>query len=343
MHTLREIAVLLNCPPPADELTPIAGVGSIDRATSAEISYISSDGMIRALAGCKAAAIIASKRVKLPPTWTRPVLWVDDAELAIARVLRLFAPPAPRPPVGVDSFARVEESAALGAGVAVGPFVYIGRHAKIGARCVIHPGVYIGDESILGEECELFPNVTVRERITLGDRVIIHSGSAIGSDGFGYRWDGSQHVKIPQIGTVIIEDDVEIGSSVCIDRAKFGATRIGRGAKIDNLVQIAHNCDVGPHCIITGQVGLAGSVKLGAGVVIGGQSSIRDGVSIGDGAMIAGASGVADDIPPREIYSGIPAMPHRQNLREQKALRRLPNIQEQIRALQEEITELKKK
>jgi UDP-3-O-[3-hydroxymyristoyl] glucosamine N-acyltransferase len=182
--------------------------------------------------------------------------------------------------------------------------------------------------------------VTIRERVTIGSRVIINSGSVIGTDGFGYRWDGSKHAKIPQIGTVIIEDDVEIGSCVCIDRAKFSSTRIGFGTKIDNLVQIAHNVVIGPHCIIVGQVGLAGSATLGAGVVLGGQVAVRDHVTIGDGAMVAACAAVADEIPPKSVVSGMPALPHRQNLREQAAMRRLPHLVVQMRQLQDEIAKL---
>jgi UDP-3-O-[3-hydroxymyristoyl] glucosamine N-acyltransferase len=178
--------------------------------------------------------------------------------------------------------------------------------------------------------------------VTLGNRVIIHAGSVLGTDGFGYRWDGKQHAKIPQIGTVIVEDDVEIGSCVCIDRAKFSATRIGRGSKIDNLVQIGHNVTVGPHCIIVGQAALAGSVTLGAGVVLGGQCAVRDHVTLADGAMVAACSGVAEDVDPKTIVSGLPALPHRQSLREQAALRRLPDLVVQVRKLQEEVDRLKR-
>jgi UDP-3-O-[3-hydroxymyristoyl] glucosamine N-acyltransferase len=201
--------------------------------------------------------------------------------------------------------------------------------------------VVISDDVIIGNDCEIFPNVVIRERITIGSRVIIHAGSVLGTDGFGYRWDGKQHAKIPQIGTVLIDDDVEIGSCVCIDRAKMGATRVGRGTKIDNLVQIAHNCNIGANCIIVGQAGCAGSVTLGSGVVLGGQSAIRDHIKLGEGAMVAACAGVAEDVEPKAIVSGIPALPHRQSLREQAALRRLPDLVAQVRKLQEEIQKLK--
>lgn len=324
---------------PAESLE-IAGVATLEEAGPADLSFVGSDSYVAKLSDTKAAAIIAQKRVKLPETWARPALVVDDADLAISKVLELFAPPIPRPPVGVDTFARVAPTAVLGEGVAVGPFVSIGNRTRIGSRVVIHAGCFIGDDVVIGDDCECFPNVTIRERITIGSRVVIHAGSALGTDGFGYRWDGQRHAKIPHIGTIVIEDDVEIGSCVCVDRAKFSSTRIGRGSKIDNLVQVAHNVHMGPHCVITGQVGLAGSVKLGAGVVLGGQAAVRDHVTMGDGAMGAGCSGIADDVAPKQIVSGVPAVPHRQSLREQAALRHLPAMRSELRELQDLVESL---
>ncbi|HZL37674.1 MAG TPA: UDP-3-O-(3-hydroxymyristoyl)glucosamine N-acyltransferase [Tepidisphaeraceae bacterium] len=340
MPTLSQIAALLGCPAPAGEPLNIAGVSTLLEAGAEDLSFVGSDSYLPELAKTRAAAVVAQKRVKLPASWTRPALIVEDADLAVAQVLKLFAPPVPRPPAGVDGLARVTSSAVLGEGVAIGPFVFIGQRARIGARTVLHPGVYVGDDTILGEDCELYPNVVIRERITIGNRVIIHANSVLGSDGFGYRWDGSGHQKVPQIGTVIIEDDVEIGSCTCIDRAKLSATRIGRGSKLDNLVQIGHNAITGPHCIIVGQAGMAGSATLGTGVVLGGQVAIRDHVTIGDGAMVAAKSGVADEVAPKAIVSGIPAIPHRQTLREQAALRKLPDLVVQVRKLQEQLDAL---
>jgi UDP-3-O-[3-hydroxymyristoyl] glucosamine N-acyltransferase len=236
----------------------------------------------------------------------------------------------------------VAASAVIGEGVRVGPNVVIGERATVGRGTVLHAGVYIGDDTAVGDDCEFFPHVVLRERLTIGSRVVIHAGSVLGTDGFGYRWDGTQHAKVPQIGTIIVGDDVEIGSCVCIDRAKFSATRIGRGTKIDNLVQIGHNVEVGEHCIIVGQAGLAGSAKLGRGVVLGGQVAVRDHITIGDGAMAAATSGIAEDVPPKTIVSGTPALPHRQSLREQAALRDLPDLRNRVKQLQEQVEALKK-
>jgi UDP-3-O-[3-hydroxymyristoyl] glucosamine N-acyltransferase len=339
--TLSHIATLLGCPAPSHPNLAITGMATLAEAVETDISYLGSDAYLKDFATTKAAAVIVKRGMKLPPGPTKPLLIVDNADLAQVKILELLAPPIPRPKVGLAPSARVAPSAVLEESVAVGPNVTIGERTTIGRGTVIHPGVVIGDDVIIGEQCEFFPNVVIRERITIGSRVIIHAGSVLGSDGFGYRWDGQRHAKIPQIGTVIVEDDVEIGSCVCVDRAKFSSTRIGRGTKIDNLVQVAHNCQIGPHCIIVGQAGLAGSAKLGTGVVLGGQSAVRDHVTMGDASMAAARSGVAEDVDPKAVVSGMPALPHRQSLREQAALRRLPDLMVTVRKLEEEIEKLK--
>jgi UDP-3-O-[3-hydroxymyristoyl] glucosamine N-acyltransferase len=344
MPTLSEIAALLGISTPTSnadvEITAVAGT---DEAGPGQLTYVTSDKYLSELPGSQASAVIVNRRAKLPADWEARCLRVDDPELAVGKVLALFAPPIPRPPVGIDPSARVAASAVIGDDVAIGPMVVIGERTAIGSNSVIHAGVCISDDVILGNQCELHANVVIRERITIGSRVIIHAGSVLGTDGFGYRWDGRQHQKIPQIGVVIVEDDVEIGSCVCIDRAKFGATRIGQGTKIDNLVQIGHNVQIGPHCIIVGQAALAGSSRLGIGVVLGGQTAVRDHIYMGNGAMAAACSAVAEDVEDKAIVSGTPALPHRQSLREQAALRRLPHLVVQVRQLQEQIEELQKK
>jgi UDP-3-O-[3-hydroxymyristoyl] glucosamine N-acyltransferase len=339
---LSEIASLLNLPLAAAEDRSISGVAMLDEAGSDEISFLGSERYLPQFARTRAGAVIVQKRVKLPPGHGHIVFLVDDADLAIAMLLERFAPPVPRPPTGRHHTAIVAPSSNIGDGTRIGPGVIIGDDTRIGANCIFHAGVVIGSDVTIGDNCEFFPNVVVRERVSIGSRVIINAGAVLGSDGFGYRWDGTRHRKIPQIGTVVIEDEVEIGACVCIDRAKFSATRIGRGTKIDNLVQIGHNVVVGPHCIIVGQAGLAGSVTLGAGVVLGGQSAIRDHVTLADGSAVAACSGVAEDVDAKTIVSGLPALPHRQSLREQAALRRLPDLVVQVRKLQEQIDAMRK-
>jgi UDP-3-O-[3-hydroxymyristoyl] glucosamine N-acyltransferase len=344
MPTLADIAKLLNVPVPVDgQSILISGVATLPDAKDDELSYLGSDRLLPQFAATRAGAVLVQRRVKLPADPGRPVLWVDDADLAVAKVLELFAPPIPRPGVGVDAAARVDPSAKVGEGARIGPFVFVGERATIGARTVLHSGVYIGADTVVGDDCELFANVVVRERCALGNRVVIHAGSVVGSDGFGYRWDGSKHAKIPQIGGVIIEDDVELGSCVCVDRAKFSVTRVGRGSKIDNLVQIAHNAELGAHCIMAGQSGVAGSVVLGSGVMLGGQCAVRDHVRMADGSALSPCSGAMDDVEPKQIVTGLPAIPHRQFLREQAAMRHLPELRAEMRKLQEQVEEMRKR
>lgn len=344
MATLGEIADLLNVPVAAEARgLPITGVATLKDAEETELSYLGSDRLLSQFAPTRAGAVLVQRRVKLPADPGRPVLPVDDADLAVARVLEFFAPPIPRPAVGIDPAARVDASAQVAEGARIGPFVFVGERAKIGTGAVLHSGVYIGADTAVGDHCELFANVVVRERCELGKRVVIHAGSVVGSDGFGYRWDGSRHAKIPQIGRVIIEDDVELGSCVCVDRAKFSATVVGRGSKVDNLVQIAHNAVLGPHCIMAGQSGVAGSVTLGSGVMLGGQCAVRDHVHMADGSALGPCSGAMEDVEPKQIVTGLPAIPHRQFLREQAAMRHLPELRAEMRRLQEQIEELKKR
>jgi len=344
MPTLADIAQLLNCPvPPGAEEQTISSIGTLAEAAPDELTFVSAERYVPQLQSTRAAAAIVQRRIKLPAQWEARSLRVDDADLAVVRVLELFAPPVPRPPAGVDPTAHIAATASVAEDAALGPYVVVGERARVGRGSVLHAAVFVGDDVSIGQECQLFPHVVVRERITIGSRVIIHAGSILGTDGFGYRWDGRQHQKIPQIGTVVVEDDVEIGSCVCIDRAKVGATRVGRGTKIDNLVQIGHNVQIGPHCILVGQAALAGSSQLGTGVVVGGQTAVRDHIQMGDGAMAAACSAIAEDVAPNTVVSGTPALPHRQSLREQGALRHLPELRVQVRKLQDELKELKKR
>jgi UDP-3-O-[3-hydroxymyristoyl] glucosamine N-acyltransferase len=341
MPTLADITTLLGCPAPKGADRAVRGMATLEEAGPEDLTFVGAESYAKQLPQSRAMGAIVHRKLNVPPAYGGVALLVDNADLAVAKVLELFAPPVPRPPVGVDSLSRVAATAQVAEGVAVGPFVSVGERSRIGKGTVLHPGVYVGDDVEIGEHCELFPRVVVRERITIGSRVVIHAGSVLGTDGFGYRWDGKQHAKVPQIGTIVVEDDVEIGSCVCVDRAKFSTTLIGRGTKIDNLVQIAHNVRTGPHCLIAGQAGVAGSVTLGTGVVLGGGVGLRDHITLGDGAMVAATSGVAADVPAGEVVVGTPALPRRQALREQAALRHLPELKNQVKKLQDDLEKLK--
>ena len=204
----------------------------------------------------------------------------------------------------------------------------------------LHAGVYIGPGCRIGRGCVLWPNVVVREYTVIGERVVIHPNATIGADGFGYLYREGAHLKIPQIGRVVIEDDVEIGAGTCIDRARSGETRIGRGTKIDNLVQIGHNVQVGAHCILVSQAGVSGSCRLGHHVVLGGQVGVADHVELGDGAQVAAQGGVAQDIPPGVVHGGTPSVEVSAWRRQMASLRRLPDVLERLRALEQRVRQL---
>lgn len=269
-----------------------------------------------------------------------PVILADDPNLAVIEILTAFAPPVGHPPPGIHESAVVAPTARLGEAVAIGANAVIADDATLGDRTIVHPNVVIGRETRVGAECVLWPGVVIRERCRLGDRVICHPNVTIGADGFGYHFAGGRHVKIPQIGTVEIDDDVEIGAGTCIDRAKFGVTRIGQGVKIDNHVQIAHNVVIGPHCVIVAQVALGGSACLGAGVVLAGRVGVRDHAVLGDGVQAAVASVILKDVPAGRKVNGNPAMDHRQHLRNQVLVGRLSEYVALIKDLSRRVEQL---
>lgn len=340
MHKLSDIARLLGVSIDLAADRTISRVASLEEAGEADLSYIVSDRFIERFSASKAGIIIAPESLSLPES-PAIVLRVPDAELAIGKVLEAIAPRITAPVPGVHPSAIIAPDVVLGAGVSIGPNVVVESGTRVGQRTVLHANVVIGQKCTIGDDCTFHPNVVLREYVEVGHRVIIHAGAVLGTDGFGYRWDGKSHVKIPQIGTVVIEDDVEIGSCSCIDRAKFGQTRIGRGTKIDNLVQVGHNVKIGAHCILCGQSGVAGSTVLGNGVIMGGGSAARDHVKIADGTMVAARGGIGGDTQPGEVLAGFVGINHKHWLREQAALRKLPELIKTVRALQAEVEKLK--
>jgi UDP-3-O-[3-hydroxymyristoyl] glucosamine N-acyltransferase len=218
----------------------------------------------------------------------------------------------------------------------------VGERSTVAAGAILHNGVYIGNDSSVGAGSELFPSVVVRERVTVGARVILHSGVILGADGFGYRWDGKRHVKLPHVGSVVIEDDVEIGANSCVDRGKFGPTVVGQGTKIDNLVQIGHNVRIGKHCILCGEVGVGGSVVMGNGVILGAKTGVKDNITVSDGVRAAGFSGINSDPGPGKTVGGLPARDIKGWMREMAAVHKLPQVLAEVRALRAEIEALKK-
>jgi UDP-3-O-[3-hydroxymyristoyl] glucosamine N-acyltransferase len=318
-------AELIGCP----EL-PIAGVEALDRASPAHVTFVRSPKFAERWPASQARVVIAPRSLKLPPFAhaERAALLVDDADESLCRVLELFRPQQPAPAPGqhpssvVDATARVDPSAH------VGPLCLIGPGAVVGPGAVLVSHVHLGANASVGQGTVLHPHVAILDRCSVGARCILHGGVVVGADGFGYIPTKGGLRKVPHIGHVEIADDVEIGASSTIDRGKFGATLIGRGTKIDNQVQVAHNCRVGRSVVICGCVGIAGSVTIEDGAMIGGGAGIADGITIGRGARIAALAGIMHDVPDGETFSGSPAVRHRDWARTQITLRRLADAAE---------------
>jgi UDP-3-O-[3-hydroxymyristoyl] glucosamine N-acyltransferase len=335
-HTLGELAAFLEgeLQGPADLI--IEGIAPIDQATPREITFITQKRFTRLADQSRAAAfIVAREHAGL----ARPLIIVAHPYLAYARVAALFAPPVRRWP-GVSDLACLGPDVALGEGVSLAPLVFIGAGVRLGDRVTVMPGCVISDEVVIGADTLIYPNVTIRERCTVGERCIIHSGAVIGSDGFGFVPQAEGHVKIPQLGTVVIADDVEIGANCTIDRGALGATRVGRGVKIDNLVHLAHNVEVGEHSFLVAQVGVSGSTKLGKRVTLAGQVGLTGHIELGDGVQVGAQSGVNHSIPAGQTVSGSPARPQREWLRIMGHLPKLPELYQRLKQLENEVREL---
>jgi UDP-3-O-[3-hydroxymyristoyl] glucosamine N-acyltransferase len=328
---LDALARALGCALEGDGSAEVTRVAPIETAGPGDLTFLHHPKYVPYLATTRATAVIAPPGASRAPC---AVLRHENPYLAFAAALRLFHPETPLW-TGVHSQAAVAGTAHLGAGVAVGAFAVIEEGAEVGEGTQIGPQVYIGRGSRIGRACLLYPQVVIREGVIVGDRVIIHSGTVVGSDGFGYARDaqGKSH-KIPQVGRVIIEDDVELGANVTVDRATLGATRIGRGSKIDNLVQIAHNVVIGEGAIIVAQVAIAGSTEVGRHVTIAGQAGIVGHVKIGDRSVIGSQAGVGKDLPAGAMVLGSPALPHLTTKRIWAAWARLPDLLRRVRNLE---------
>ncbi len=328
LNTLGKIATFLNGELKGPEDLPITGIQALDQAGPNEISFAVNTSYKDAVEASNAGALI------LPDTWPhslqKPAVLVKDAHLAYAMLASAFDT-AEFCAKGIAEYVIIGNNCNISKQVTILPHVHIGNDVTIRDRVTVHPFTCIGDNVTIGEGTIIYANVTIYSGVQIGKSVIIHAGAVIGSDGFGYAPGSSGHVKIPQKGIVVIEDQVEIGANTTIDRATFGETRIGHGTKIDNLVQIGHNVQIGPHCILVAQVGIAGSAKIGTGVMIGGQAGIAGHIELGDAARVAAQSGVVKDVPAKETVSGSPAMPHRLWLRVSSILKKLPAMEAALR------------
>ena len=333
-YRLAELAKILAGTVQGDKELLITGVNDLTGAVEGDISFVTDAKYVKMLVESAASAVVAPPGLKVD----RSAIIVARPDLAFARLLELFARPLPHPARGIHRTAVVE--CKLPASVAVGAYATIGADTVIGENTVIYPHVYIGPNVTIGDDCIIWPGAVIRERVSIGHRVILHPNVTIGGDGFGYNLVDGRHRKICHIGTVIIEDDVEIGAGSCVDRAKAGATVIGAGTKIDNLVQIAHNVKIGAHSIIVAQVGIAGSASLGQYVVLGGQAGVVDHISVGDGVVAAARCVLMKSIPPGLVVSGVPARDRREHLRQQAHVARLPKLVEKVAELTKRVAEL---
>jgi UDP-3-O-[3-hydroxymyristoyl] glucosamine N-acyltransferase len=335
--TAAELAERLGGALAGDPACVVRDVATLELAGPESLSWVGNADLMPRLAASKAGVALIPSGCDAPPG--RTTIRVSDPDLAVCEALRALAPPTPRIPQGIDPTARVAADAVVES-ACIGPQVYVGEQSVIGPGTQLHPGVYVGPHCRIGRECVLWPNVVVREYTTIGDRVVIHPSATLGADGFGYHQRGGKYVKIPQIGRVVIEDDVEIGAGTCIDRARSGVTHIGRGTKIDNLVQIGHNVQIGEDCIVVSQCGISGSTTLGSHVVLAGQVGLIDHLRIGDNVVVAAKSGVAEDVPAGKVYRGIPAVENSAFARQAVGIRRLPKMIEQLRELARRVAKL---
>jgi UDP-3-O-[3-hydroxymyristoyl] glucosamine N-acyltransferase len=338
-YKLSELALLVDGEVVGDPDIAVHGMGDIATANPGEITFVVKAGLKDEIAATEAAAVIVPMAVE---SAEKPLLRVKDPYLAAAIIHNHFLT-HPFSATGIDSRAVVGNDCTIPAVVAIGPMAVLGHRVSLGERVTIHAGVVIGDDVTIGDDAILHPNVTLYNGCQLGARVIIHSGTVVGSDGFGYATDEQgRHVKRPHVGIVRIDDDVEIGANVCIDRGTFGKTWIQQGSKIDNLVQVAHNVVIGAGSIVVSQVGIAGSTTLGRGVVLGGQVGLKGHIHLGDRAMVAAQSGVHGNLQQGAIVSGSPAIPHKEWLKASTLFARLPKLNQELRKIKKAIAALQK-
>jgi len=331
--TLKEIARTINGEVVGDENTVITGVCGIKEAGPGDITFLANPRYAPLMETTKASAIITSREVK---SLNKPIIRTDNPSLAFVKIISLVGPDELKRPAGIHPTAILGKDVKLGKKVGIGAYVVAEDGVSIGNETIIYPNSFIGYNTSIGSGCLIYSHVSIRERISIGNRVIIHSGAVIGSDGFGFVKVGGVHQKIPQIGIVQIEDDVEIGANVTIDRARFDKTIVGKGTKIDNLVQIAHNVVIGEGSIIVAQAGISGSTQLGRGVVLAGQVGLVGHINIGDGAIVAAQSGVSKSVPAGTTVWGYPAKPISLAKKINACVQKLP-------ALFDTISELKKR
>jgi UDP-3-O-[3-hydroxymyristoyl] glucosamine N-acyltransferase len=331
--TAAEIAAHLGGQVVGDGSIVLKGFAPADSARRGDLTFAENEEYFARAAKSEASAILVDG---ISGETDKVLIRVPKARVAFAKTLSLFFPDPPVVP-GIHATAVISSTARIDPRAQIGPHCVIGDRAQIGAECVLQGGNHIGADCVIGESSRLFANVVLYPRTQIGRRVSIHAGTVIGSDGFGYVFDKGAHQKVPQIGNVVVHDDVEIGANVTIDRGALGSTVIGKGSKIDNLVQIAHNVVIGEHCIVVAQVGIAGSTKLGSYVTLAGQVGIAGHLKIGNQVTVAAQSGVMNDIPDGQKWLGAPAQPDREMKRIFIALQRLPELLKRVHELEKRL------
>ena len=339
--TAVEIAQLVKGDLVGDGRISVSGFSGIKEANEDELTFLSNPKYEPLLSDTRAGVILVPRQIACPG---KTLIRVDNPSLSFTQVVNYLLKDAPdHKPHGIHPSAVIAPGAKIAKGAAIGAHTVIEDGAVIGEGCVLYANCYVGHEARLGKDCLIYPQVVLREKVTLGDRVIIHCGTVIGSDGFGYVTVDGKHMKIPQVGTVHIEDDVEIGANVTIDRARFDKTIIGEGTKIDNLVQIAHNVTIGKHCLVVAQSGIAGSTKIGNYVILAAQAGLVGHIEIGDGALVAAQSGVSKSVKAGEQVFGTPAHAIKEARRNIAHIQRLDKYVEMIKELRKRIEALEKK
>ena len=335
MQTLADLATLVGGTPVGDSQTPISGVSEIQRGKAGTITFLSNLKYKRYVATTKASAIITTDASLL---MGKPGIIVPNPQLAVVKILQVFHPPKVAYAPGIHRTAVVDPTAELGEAVAVGAFTVIESGAKIGDGTRIGPQCFIGGEAVLGNECILFPGVQIYSRCVLGHRVVVHSGTVIGSDGFGFVTEEDVHHKIPQVGRVVMGDDVEIGANCAFDRGTLGDTIIGPACKFDNLVHIAHNVRIGAGCLLTAHVAVAGSVVVGDYCIFAGQAGVAPHLTIGDKAVFAAKTGVTKSLPGNKVYAGMPAREIREQHKREAVLTEIERIKRRLGRLEKHST-----
>lgn len=338
--TAKQIAEFVQGRVEGNENTAVHTFAKIEEGIPGAISFLSNPKYTHYLYDTKSDIVLINEDLVLEKPVTPTLIRVNNAYEAVAKLLQLYESIKPKKS-GIDPLAYISKSAKIGKECYIGAFAYIGENAEIGDGCAIYPHAYIGDGVKMGENCTINPNTTIYQGCKLGNNIIIHAGSVIGADGFGFAPNAEGYDKIPQIGIVIIEDNVEIGANTCIDRSTMGATILHKGVKLDNLVQIAHNNEIGENTVMSAQVGIAGSTKVGAWCMFGGQVGIAGHITIGDKVFLGAQSGVPSSLKSNQSLIGTPPMEPTPYFKSQAIFRRLPDMYKQINELKKEIEKLK--